>query len=116
MKDQAVTGALWSFADKLGAQILSFLSFLVMARILAPEDFGVISLAGVIVAVPALLLNEGFGIALIQRQEISDDHINAAFWANLTACGLRHSVAPGERRHHRSAHRQADGRDIDFLA
>ena len=83
MKDQAVTGALWSFADKLGAQVLSFLSFLVMARMLAPEDFGVISLAGVIVAVPALLLNEGFGIALIQRQEIDDDHINAAFWANL---------------------------------
>ena len=83
MKDQAVTGALWSFADKLGAQALSFLSFLLMARMLAPEDFGVVSLAGVIVAVPALLLNEGFGIALIQRQDVSDDHINAAFWANL---------------------------------
>ncbi len=54
-----------------------------MARMLVPEEFGVVSLAGVIVAVPALLLNEGLGTALIQRQEVSDDHINAAFWANL---------------------------------
>ena len=83
MKDQAVTGALWSFADKFGAQLLSFLTFLAMARMLVPEEFGVVSLAGVIVAVPALLLNEGLGTALIQRQEVSDDHINAAFWANL---------------------------------
>ncbi len=83
IKTQAINGAMWSFADKIGGQALSFLSFVILARLLAPEDFGIVSLAGAIVAVPALFLNEGFSVPLVQRKAISNDHINAAFWASL---------------------------------
>lgn len=83
MKEQAVRGAIWILVDTAGGQILSFLAFLILARLLAPQDYGILSLAGAIIAVPQILLNEGFGTALVQRDMLDDVHINAAFWANL---------------------------------
>jgi O-antigen/teichoic acid export membrane protein len=83
MKEQAVRGAIWVLLDTAGGQILSFLAFLVLARLLVPEDYGILSLAAAIIAVPQILLNEGFATALIQRDMLDDVHINAAFWANL---------------------------------
>lgn len=83
MKEQAVRGAIWILLDTAGGQILSFLAFLILARLLVPEDYGILSLAAAIIAVPQILLNEGFGTALVQRDMLDDVHINAAFWANL---------------------------------
>jgi O-antigen/teichoic acid export membrane protein len=84
MKEETVRGAFWTLIDAAGGQILSLLAFLVLARLLAPEDYGVIALSVAILAIPAILINEGLGDSLIQRDELKDDHINAAFWANLT--------------------------------
>jgi len=83
MKEQAVRGAIWVLLDTAGGQILSFLAFLILARLLVPEDYGILSLAAAIIAVPQILLNEGFGTALVQRDLLDDVHIGAAFWANL---------------------------------
>lgn len=81
---QAIRGAFWILIDAAGGQVLSFLCFLVLARLLAPQDYGVIALGVAILAIPAILLNEGLGDALIQRDDLEDAHINAAFWANLS--------------------------------
>jgi PST family polysaccharide transporter len=83
MKERAVRGAIWILLDTAGGQILSFLAFLILARLLVPEDYGILSLAAAIIAVPQILLNEGFSTALVQRDMLDDVHINAAFWANL---------------------------------
>lgn len=88
INEQTVRGALWILIDAAGGQVFSLLAFLVLARLLAPEDYGVIALVLSILAIPAILLNEGFGDALIQRDDLQDAHINAAFWANLSLSGL----------------------------
>lgn len=41
------------------------------------------TLASAIITVPSVLLSDGFGTALVQRENVTDDHINVAFWANL---------------------------------
>jgi O-antigen/teichoic acid export membrane protein len=83
MKKEAIVGAVWTLIDRIGGQALSLISFVILARLLLPDDYGVVSLAAAIVVVPGVLLNEGFGTALIQRQELDDDHINVAFWVNI---------------------------------
>src|SRR6185437_4820840 len=80
MKEQTVRGAFWIFIDAAGGQIVSLLAFLVLARLLGPRDYGVITLSLSILAIPSILLYEGFGDALIQREDLHDAHINAAFW------------------------------------
>ena len=84
MKEQTIRGAFWTLIDAAGGQVFSLLAFLVLARLLAPQDYGVIALSLSILAIPSVLLNEGLGDALIQRDDLEDAHINAAFWANLS--------------------------------
>jgi O-antigen/teichoic acid export membrane protein len=80
---RAVRGAIWMLIDNIGRQALAFLSFMILARLLSPEDYGVVTLAGAIVAVPSILLSEGLCQSLVQRDNLNDDHVNAAFWMNL---------------------------------
>lgn len=84
MNEQAIRGAFWILIDAAGGQVFSLLAFLVLARLLAPQDYGVVVLSVSILAIPSILLNEGLGDALIQRDDLQDAHINAAFWANLS--------------------------------
>jgi O-antigen/teichoic acid export membrane protein len=83
IRKQATRAALWRLLDMVGGQTISFVAFTILARLLSPEDFGVVTLAAAIVAIPSILLSEGLGTALVQRDVITDDHIATAFWANL---------------------------------
>lgn len=88
MKEQTIRGAFWTLIDAAGGQLFSFLAFLVLARLLTPRDYGVIALGLSILAIPSVLLNEGFGDSLIQRDDLRDPHTNAAFWANLSLAAI----------------------------
>jgi O-antigen/teichoic acid export membrane protein len=87
VREQAIKGSLWLVLESAGAQALSFASFLVLARLLLPEDYGAFGLASALITMPGTLLEEGIGDALIQRQRLDNEHINAAFWANLFLAG-----------------------------
>jgi hypothetical protein len=50
MKQQAERGVLWRLADAIGGQTISFVAFLILARLLRPDDSGVLTLAAAIVA------------------------------------------------------------------
>ena len=47
LKKKAVTGVLWASTEAMGVRLISLSSFLVMARILAKEDFGLLAMAAV---------------------------------------------------------------------
>ncbi len=83
LQQQFVKGAVWSAIQSWGRQVVSFLVFLILARLLKPEVFGLISLASVFLAFIRVLLNQGFASAIIQRQELESEHLDTAFWSNL---------------------------------
>jgi PST family polysaccharide transporter len=63
-----------------GGQALSLVVFVILARLLVPEDFGLVALAMVFVSLAQLVVDQGLGDALIQRREITREHIDTAFW------------------------------------
>src|SRR6516162_8535217 len=83
LKAKAARGALWTLTEYGGGEGISFLIFLVLARILAPADFGLLGLAQVFVSFVQVFLVQGFADAVIQRQELSPDHSSTAFWTNV---------------------------------
>jgi O-antigen/teichoic acid export membrane protein len=83
MKAKAARGVLWSLLEYGGGEGISFIIFLVLARLVAPSDFGVVALAGVFVAFVQLFLIQGFSDAVIQRQDLRPEHIDTAFWSNV---------------------------------
>lgn len=76
----AVRSAAWTTAETWISRLLALLGLSVLARLLTPEDFGLVAAAGVYISIVAVLLDQGFGTAIIQRDELSEGHLNAAFW------------------------------------
>jgi PST family polysaccharide transporter len=82
LKIKAARGVLWSLLEFGGGEGISFLVFLLLARLLAPESFGIVALAGVFVAFVQVFLVQGFMDAVIQREDLRDEHLDTAFWSN----------------------------------
>ena len=87
LKQKAFTGLIWSVIQTSGTQVFSLVTFLVLARLLTPETFGLVALADVFLAFMQIFLDQGFAKALIQREELEPEHKDAAFWSQV-ATGL----------------------------
>lgn len=87
----------WSFLSELASKIVQPVVFVVLARLLTPEDYGVMSAALMVVAFSQIFWEAGMGKALIQRQTDVEAAANVAFWVNLglavIVAGLLHIVA-----------------------
>lgn len=86
---RATSGILWSAFERFGQQGLSFLVQIVLARLLAPEQFGLIAMVAVFVALCQGIADAGFHEAIIQKKELSDSLVSTVFYTNLLfACVL----------------------------
>lgn len=85
MSKTLVTGILWSVLEVIIKRVLDLIVKLVLARILFPEDFGVVGMATVFISFIQVLNEAGMGAALIQKKEseFSSEHLNTVFWTNL---------------------------------
>ncbi|VEP13838.1 Polysaccharide biosynthesis family protein [Hyella patelloides LEGE 07179] len=83
LKQKAFKGLLWSIVQNSGSQVFSLFIFLVLARLLTPETFGLIALANVFLAFMQIFRQQGFAKALIQRENIEPEHLDAAFWSQV---------------------------------
>jgi len=73
----------WSFLAELVSKAISPVVFIVLARLLSPEDFGVMAAALMVIAFSQVFWEAGMGAALIQRQTDVKEAANAAFWINI---------------------------------
>ncbi|MGH3113624.1 MAG: oligosaccharide flippase family protein, partial [Gaiellaceae bacterium] len=76
----------WAFAMNVGQRTLGALFTFILAAILGPYDFGVVAMALVYISLTHVFLEQGFSTALIQRENLEPDHLQAAFWINLASC------------------------------
>ncbi|MBR3739242.1 MAG: lipopolysaccharide biosynthesis protein, partial [Clostridia bacterium] len=80
------TSLLWRFAERIGAQGVSFIVSIVLARILDPELYGTIALVTVFTAILNVFVDSGLGSALIQKKDADDLDFSSVFYFNVTAC------------------------------
>jgi PST family polysaccharide transporter len=73
----------WAYSANWGEKAFSSLFTFVLAAMLGPRDFGVISLAMIYIAFVQMLLSQGLVAALIQKKDLDDRHLNTVFWTNL---------------------------------
>ena len=77
---KVVQGVAWTSAANWGCQILSFGVYTGLARLLNPDAFGLVAIAGIYIAFTQLLVQQGFGTAIVQRSEVEPEHLDSAFW------------------------------------
>jgi O-antigen/teichoic acid export membrane protein len=75
----------WAVAQQAGRQSANYVVFLVLALLLTPHEFGVVSLAASWVALLSVFGELGFGAALVQRKTLEPGHLSTTFALNMAA-------------------------------
>ncbi len=84
LKDKTTVSLFWSFIDKFGQQILNFVSMLVLMNIVATEAYGLIASLAIFTAFSSILIDSGFGRALLNRKDLSDADYSSVFYFNIS--------------------------------
>ncbi|MDW8851801.1 lipopolysaccharide biosynthesis protein [Flavobacterium sp. MMLR14_040] len=92
LKSTATKGIIWSAVDKFAVQLGQFVVGIVLARILLPEDFGLIGILAIFIAISQTFIESGLGTGLIQRQSRSDVDFSTLFVFNLLVSGFFYLV------------------------
>lgn len=98
LKRDTVKGLLWSSIERFSVQGISFLVMLVVARILSPDDYGLVGMLSIFMAIAQCLIDSGFSNALIRKQDRTDVDNNTVFYFNLVVSlvlyGVFFAIAP----------------------
>ncbi len=78
-----VKSTFWSAIQRFGGLTIGFISNVVLARLLCPEDYGIVGLIMVFISIADVLVDGGLGNALIQKKEVTKDDISTVFTSNL---------------------------------
>lgn len=83
LKNKTVKGVAWSGIDNVVQFGVTFLVSIVLARLLSPDDYGLIGIITIFTAVCSALINGGFSNALIRKKDATEDDYNTAFMVNF---------------------------------
>ena len=82
-RHKSIISVLWSSLDRFGQQIVQFVTSVILARILLPEDFGLIAMLAIFFAFGMAFVDSGFQKALIQKKELTQIDESSVFYLNV---------------------------------
>lgn len=92
LKQKTISGIIWSGVQKFGSLAISFLANIILARLLSPEDFGCIGMLYIFIVVSQTFIDGGFGAALVQKKNPSEEDYSTIFYWNIIAAVLIYGV------------------------
>ena len=88
IKQEMISGIFWTAVQKYSGLVVQLIVTAILARLLSPEDFGIVAVATVLIAFFSLFTDMGIGPAIIQKQELTDEDLNSIFsftvWGEVT--------------------------------
>ena len=85
LRKLATTGFVWTFAEQFGNQLIGFIISVILARLLLPEQFGLIGMIAVFVAIGNALLHAGLTKSLIRGENLTATDYSTVFYFNISA-------------------------------
>ncbi|NLE34321.1 MAG: lipopolysaccharide biosynthesis protein [Bacteroidales bacterium] len=83
LRQKTTKGIFWSFLDYFGVYLVKFAFTIVIARTLSPDDYGLMGMIVIFIAIGQTLMQSGFSMALIQKREHNEEDFFTAFWFNI---------------------------------
>lgn len=80
IKRKTISGVLWKLAERIAAQMITFILSIILARLLSPSDYGAIAILLVFIAIADVFVNAGFGSALIQKKDADNLDFSSVFY------------------------------------
>lgn len=91
-KTGVISNFIWRFAERCGAQLVTGIVSLLLARILAPADYGRIALVEVFMNILYVFVDCGLCTALIQKKETDELDFSSVFYFNLATCIVLYAI------------------------
>jgi len=85
LKEKTAKGLFWGGISTFIQQFIGAVFGIVIARILCPDDYGLVAMLAIFSAIANSIMDSGFSIALINRKTIEHKDYNAVFWFNILA-------------------------------
>lgn len=83
LKHKAATGMVWTAVQKYSKMLISFISGIILARLLTPEDYGAIGMLAIFMSLAEVFIDAGFGSALIQKKNPTVADYSTVFYFNI---------------------------------
>lgn len=83
LNNKTINGLYWSFLDNLSQYGITFVIGIILARILDPEDFGILGMISVFIAIATTIIDSGFSQSLIRKQNCTNTDYSTTFYFNL---------------------------------
>lgn len=84
IKQKTVNGVIWSAIERFSVQIVQFFVQIIIARLLFPSDYGLISMLAIFMALAQTFTDGGFSNALIQKKDRNETDYSTVFYFNIT--------------------------------
>ena len=92
IKESVLSGLFWRFSERTAAQGVSFIVSVILARLLTPEDYGLIGLITVFISIATVFVSSGFGNALIQKENATQTDYSSVFYFSIFMGLLMYAV------------------------
>ena len=91
-KNKVLNGLFWKVMENGGSQGIQFIISILLARLLSPEEYGVINLVLIFVTIANVIVQNGFGTALIQKQQADERDYSSVFFVNLVTAAVIYTL------------------------
>ena len=92
LKQKAASGMLWTAVQKYSTMGITFISGIILARLLMPEDYGAIGMLAIFMSLAEVFIDAGFGSALIQKKNPTQTDYSTVFYFNIGMSAILYAV------------------------
>lgn len=92
LKSKVMSGLAWTFGERIIAQCVSFLVSIILARILMPEEYGVIAIILVFINLANVFVSNGFGESLVRKKDSNETDFSTIFYCSFVFSWVLYAV------------------------
>ena len=92
LKQKAASGMIWTALQRYSTMLIQFISGIILARLLTPHDYGCIGMLTIFMALAECFIDGGFGSALIQKKQPTQEDYSTIFFWNLSMAVVLYAV------------------------
>ncbi|WP_097027911.1 lipopolysaccharide biosynthesis protein [Clostridium peptidivorans] len=91
-KSKVLASLFWKLMERGGTQGIQFIVQIALARLLVPDDYGVIALIAIFITIANVFVQSGFNIALIQKKDVNETDFSSVFYLSLLVASLLYII------------------------
>ena len=92
MKSKVLSGLFWKIMENGGTQGIQFVVSIVLAKLLTPEEYGIVGLITIFITIANVFVQNGFNTALIQKKSADDTDFSSVFYLSLGVAGIMYAI------------------------